>query len=263
MRNQRTYPKTIVLALILGLTSFRSIYGENIDRNIEIDELSSVYLGFERNGEELIVEINPIVDEFSRMLLSDAYNKSINDELFNRPEIVLCETDADVGNAIFHDLFSVKTESKSSLYSKSFSKSICKEAASSTAINRVYQFERFFFPLSTAVLTVDEGVITQIAFDDTCFSCSSASEMCIANAVAFANETETESFLSSQPKGGVGFDCGLSEKECADNPSLCDFVVFVVWRGTDINGESLRSSAKRISRFEQFNLQQIQDFISI
>jgi hypothetical protein len=102
------------------------------------------------------------------------------------------------------------------------------------------------FPHLTAVIDVDKGVVTGIAWDDACIFCSK--NECQENTFDFNGfQGNTKQF--NQPTGG----CFLEESVCIsfdlESRTDCDLLLYVVWTGTDKNGLELLSSAYRFSAF--------------
>jgi hypothetical protein len=98
------------------------------------------------------------------------------------------------------------------------------------------------FPLYTAVVTVDEGVVTGVVWDDGCHFCADSS--CEYNTYNFAGEVVSDH---------VGKDCYVADDSCKNTAGevseLCELNVYVVWSGTDSTGNYFRSAEKRFSRF--------------
>ena len=117
---------------------------------------------------------------------------------------------------------------------------------------------------------MNRGIVQGIAWDNACVFCSS--NLCLENTYNFDGVLAVG--LEGQSKG-----CNLAKKECdafqaeksdtcnekneckgkdctCDNE--CDIMIFVVWTGTDIDGNVFQSSS---SRFSAFPAQKIQDRI--
>lgn len=129
------------------------------------------------------------------------------------------------------------------------------------------------FPFLTAIIDVDRGIVKGIAWDNACVFCSP--ERCLENTYNFDGVLATG--LEGQSKG-----CFLEKKECdafqlakCDTCNAagectgedctdctcnneCDIRIYVVWTGTDIDGNPFQSSS---SRFSAFPAQRIQDRI--
>jgi hypothetical protein len=110
------------------------------------------------------------------------------------------------------------------------------------------------YPHLTAVITVNEGVVTGITWDNACVFCSA--EECQDNTYGFDGGLATEE-EAQQPVGA----CSISVPECKDSEKAeCDLLLYVVWTGTDSNGRDFTSSANRFSAFpkqtwsDRFNL---------
>lgn len=99
------------------------------------------------------------------------------------------------------------------------------------------------FPYLTAIVTVNEGVVTGITWDDACVFCSS--DECVDNTFNFDGELAT----AEEAEQKVG-SCPMTIEECeASETAECDIMLYVVWTGTDSNGKDFTSSANRFSAF--------------
>lgn len=128
------------------------------------------------------------------------------------------------------------------------------------------------FPFLTAIIDVDGGIVKGIAWDNACVFCSK--DRCLENTYDFDGNLQSEEVLQGQSKG-----CYLDETECnalqlakSDTcdkkgeckeegctcDSDCDIRIYVVWTGTDVDGNVFQSSS---SRFSAFPAQRIQDRI--
>lgn len=123
------------------------------------------------------------------------------------------------------------------------------------------------FPFLTAIIDVDGGIVKGIAWDNACVFCSP--DRCLENTYDFDGNLATN--LQGQSKG-----CYVDEKECnalqatksstctpageckekgCTCDSQCDIRIYVVWTGTDIDGNAFQSSSSRFSAFPAQNLQ--------
>ena len=105
------------------------------------------------------------------------------------------------------------------------------------------------YPFLTAIIDVKDGVITGISFDDACIFCDSKS--CSENTYGFDGELAD----IKQPTKG----CALSKVACdaihLSGGTQCDLQLYVVWTGTDDDGNVLSSADSRFSNFEPKQLQ--------
>jgi hypothetical protein len=128
-------------------------------------------------------------------------------------------------------------------------KNITVHVASQQALSfqkRYYDSFDKIYPHLTAVIDVSQGVVQGIAWDDACLFCSK--NECQENTFDFNGVLgNTKQF--NQPTGG----CFLEKPVCIQfNQDLrtdCDLILYVVWTGTDKNGDSMLSSAYRFSAF--------------
>lgn len=128
-----------------------------------------------------------------------------------------------------------------------------------------------FFPTLTAVITVVEGLVEAVFWDDGCWFCdendtedSGATGQVCANNAYDANDALFTSIIDEN----TGIDCALDTAECdaqiADNPDArpCDMRLYVVWSGTDSNGKYFSSAGSRLRVFTQYALPDMKGFIS-
>lgn len=110
----------------------------------------------------------------------------------------------------------------------------------SSAAGRVYSYV-------TAIISVKQGVIQGVTWDDGCYFCDAAT--CEPNLYRFATN------VSSQ-LGDQGYTCYNSmETTCkSENSSICDLTVYVGWTGTDSKGNYLSSAGMRMSQFKKYSI---------
>eukprot|EP00904_Undaria_pinnatifida_P009121 jgi/Undpi1/5339/HiC_scaffold_2.g00620.m1 len=115
-----------------------------------------------------------------------------------------------------------------------------------------YSFQKGFrlnrqlrtFPIHTAIITVDQGEVTGISWDDGCHFCGSAN--C---------EKNTYDYNGGTLLPDSGEDCFWLDSECnqegtdAKVSALCQLTVYVVWTGTDAKGNYFTSFSKRLSMY--------------
>mmetsp|Transcript_70035 Transcript_70035/g.195970 ORF Transcript_70035/g.195970 Transcript_70035/m.195970 type:complete len:169 (+) Transcript_70035:705-1211(+) len=92
------------------------------------------------------------------------------------------------------------------------------------------------FPLNVAIVNMDMGEVTGITWDYGCFNCGSDS--CAKNTYNYKGGTHSDGEA----------ECYMNDADCSSNK--CDMVVYVVWSGTDVNGNYLLSQQKRLSNFQ-------------
>jgi hypothetical protein len=102
------------------------------------------------------------------------------------------------------------------------------------------------FPFLTAIIDVENGVVKGITWDDACLFCTAND--CQPNTFNFQGRLASEE-EALQPVGG----CGVLTDACAtlqaENSVGCDLLLYVVWTGTDSQGNDFKSSAYRFSAF--------------
>ena len=136
------------------------------------------------------------------------------------------------------------------------------------------------FPIFTAIITLNRGVVSSIAYDEGCFFCAENTPTCDFTAL---HANFSQPIYDPQLKG-----CRREQAECYPpafdagglvgngtstaaanatflapnatdgapvlNASSCDLRVYVVWTGTDSRNNGLMSANKRFSRYRQFNV---------
>lgn len=161
------------------------------------------------------LNFSPIADQYSRFHVPESF-------------VQLVGTPKDELNKIFPGNITAHSESQTAL---SFQKLYY-----DSDTNRIY-------PHLTAIITVAEGNVTGITWDNACVFCSK--NECQDNTYGYNGQLATAD-EAQQPVGG----CSLSIEECeASEKAECDLLLYVVWAGTDSNGRDFTSSANRFSAF--------------
>ena len=111
----------------------------------------------------------------------------------------------------------------------------------------------FIFPYLTIIVDVVDGVVRGIAWDDACVFCEK--RQCIPNTYNF-DGTEATSEQASQPTNGCYLTKSICEVFQAAKNDICDLKLYVVWTGTDVNGNVLMSSDTRFSAFPPNRVQE-------
>ncbi len=104
------------------------------------------------------------------------------------------------------------------------------------------------FPVLTAIISVEKGVVAGITFDDGCVLCDN-NDHCVEN---------TLDYTGTQYYGpGATSDCYMNDDECASNAGnqTCNLSLYVTWTGTDARGNYLTSSSRRFSLFSTYSVQ--------
>ncbi|OQS07012.1 hypothetical protein THRCLA_20230 [Thraustotheca clavata] len=102
------------------------------------------------------------------------------------------------------------------------------------------------FPSFTAVITVVDGLIQGISWDDGCYLCNSTS--CASNIYSAPKVPLVNSAF------GSGNTCFHNQTACSSTENSCDLGIFVGWTGTDYNGNYLSSAGMRVSQFQQYSV---------
>ncbi|KAK1735325.1 hypothetical protein QTG54_013939 [Skeletonema marinoi] len=111
----------------------------------------------------------------------------------------------------------------------------------------------FIFPYLTIIVDVVDGVVRGIAWDDACVFCEK--KQCLPNTYNF-DGTEATSEQASQPTNGCYLTKAICEGFQATGSDACDLKLYVVWTGTDVNGNVLKSSDSRFSAFPPNRIQE-------
>ena len=109
--------------------------------------------------------------------------------------------------------------------------------------------EGLVYPHLTAIVDVDNGNVRGVTWDDACVFCGG--NECQNVVYNYDGILQTQG-TAGQPVGG----CPQTEAECLEDPNSCDLLLYVVWSGTDSDGNSFQSAA---SRFSMFPAQDIKD----
>ncbi|ETV94841.1 hypothetical protein H310_11507 [Aphanomyces invadans] len=109
------------------------------------------------------------------------------------------------------------------------------------------------YPILTAVVSVKQGEVQGISWDDGCYLCDMAS--CDPNLYSMPTIPLYSTAF------GDGSTCYKDHAECTNTTGLCDLSVYVGWTGTDANGNYLSSAGMRISQFQKYSVNSyISDF---
>ena len=111
----------------------------------------------------------------------------------------------------------------------------------------------FIFPYLTIIVDVVDGVVRGIAWDDACVFCEESK--CIPNTYNFDGTAATKE-TASQPTNGCYFPKDVCDAFHATQNYVCDLKLYVVWTGTDVNGNVLMSSDSRFSAFPPNRIQE-------
>ena len=84
------------------------------------------------------------------------------------------------------------------------------------------------FPQLTAIVSVAQGKVTGVSWDDGCYMCSAGSVECQEN--AYHNGT-----IVTSAKFGNRRSCGVARAHCEQFPASCDLTVYFSWQGTDVD----------------------------
>jgi hypothetical protein len=107
--------------------------------------------------------------------------------------------------------------------------------------------EHVTFPYMTAIINVDEGDVTSITWDTGCVFCNPSE--CVDNEFNF------DGTATSSPSQA----CQLPDSDClaATGDAVatnCPLQLYVVWTGTDADGQYLTSSEMRFSSYKSYSV---------
>jgi hypothetical protein len=236
------------------------------------------YLCITLNG--LVVSMfNVVVDKFSAIALQGSNaglppgTGFIQDGVGNVSSLEASSNASDT--RVFYQVFDVALLGAASAYPRVFKRLTYSHAAGAGG---ALVADIVTFPIYTAIITLNRGVVSSVAFDEGCFFCAENTPQCDYNAL-HANLSQT--IYDRDLKG-----CSLSQAACypasfsaaalagnasaaaaaAANATLaaaanatapaspCDLRLYVVWSGSDAKGNGLLSANKRFSRYRQFNV---------
>lgn len=153
--------------------------------------------------------------------------------------------------AAFRDLVGASNQTTSS--SLFTGKNITVSAASQSALSFVRMYHNVdlkrVYPFFTAVVDVQRGVVKGITWDDACVFCGGLGQ-CTETTYDYNGQLK-EAKTAGQPTRS----CSIPVDECftllstTPNSTECDLTFYVVWTGTDVNGQALQSHAYRFSEF--------------
>lgn len=103
--------------------------------------------------------------------------------------------------------------------------------------------QKRFIPVYTAIISVEQGTVIGVTFDEGCFFCPEADTTvsCIGN--TYINATGS---IADSP---VYRSCAST---CTG--AGCDLKLYLTWTGTDIRGNFFTTANLRFSRFRQFGI---------
>ena len=108
---------------------------------------------------------------------------------------------------------------------------------SSTALVRYEDSDGklWIFTQLSMVIVLDNGLVSELIWDEGCYSCSS--DKCI--------------------KG----NCAIPINECQAGSGNCDFSAYISWYGTDSNGRYLLSAGQRLSQFQSTSAKTYYEYV--
>ena len=150
-------------------------------------------------------------------------------------------------------------------FPKSFRKLCSRTEAATTCATTV--------PVLTLVVHMTDGTVDWVMWDETpCNACGL--EQCVATGCSgygrcrCGPDGTCDAFLdkNGMPNSEDGFrlfkECAAKDDECAgktddEGRNPCDLRVYLAWDGTDKNGQVLKSSGLRLSRFKSYSAKNI------
>ena len=101
------------------------------------------------------------------------------------------------------------------------------------------------FPYMTAIITVESGDVKSITWDTGCVFCNPSE--CVDNEYGFDGDA------TSDP----GKSCMVPDADCHNGDDVaanCPLQLYVVWTGTDADGQYLTSSEMRFSNYKSYSV---------
>lgn len=134
----------------------------------------------------------------------------------------------------------------------------------------------------TAIITVAEGIITGVTWDDGCYGCTyrapNIGDAGCSDSIMSVNSTsKTYNIMSKDSPNNAYFNgywdtlCGSGCQTCYSSKAWCDekckdkvfcdcdLTIYVVFTGTDASGRYLKSAGLRFSRFQAYSLNSLID----
>lgn len=132
---------------------------------------------------------------------------------------------------------------------------------------KMYRKDGKTFPLITAIISMENGVVQGILYDDGCSFCEGDgwgksdgnqlySSSCVPNTYEYNGALYTGSTSTS--------NCYIEDSNCmysnGEFNEMCNLHVYVTWTGTDKNGNYLTSSQERFSLFNDGSVASFVDY---
>ena len=226
---RRTSSRLAAAAFVVALFApvARCCMSQGGSTTVEIGKATSVCLVM--NGRKVLL-MTPKADDFSRFTLKDSFSdmEKCSDDYFtsdascpfNKTEPVQGCRGTDIPDGGFSTNFYVESLGVKTQYKKVM----------------VNPCDELFFPLLTVIVTVKDGAVVGVNWDDGCYMCDpnvgTGDNPCVLNAFnKTSNERLDEATLT---KGRItGKDCAITATECAkkkaDGTNVCEQNVYVVW----------------------------------
>jgi hypothetical protein len=120
------------------------------------------------------------------------------------------------------------------------------ESQTALSFQRLYHDgDTKLYPFLTAIVTVNEGNVTGITWDDACIFCG----LFQCEDITYGFDGQMVTADEAQQKVG---GCPLTVDDCkGSDKAKCDLLLYVVWQGTDSTGREFASSSSRFSAFPQ------------
>ena len=258
-----------ILALALPQTAV-SCAPQGVDTIAKVGDKTYVCLVVNSKRVTLFM---PKADEYTRITLQGSFNStSFDTETLTSPSSGECTT-----STVFNT-----NEPKACKYSVVHVESMGKRSLAKAY--KVYHHDsntpKWSFPILTAVISVKNGKVQGITWDDGCHFCQDETDECVSNIFTLPsnrfNETTkiSDSAISTLKLDGLGKNCRVKanpdldtitkardctgptcykyNKYCIDGN--CDLKIFVVWTGTDSEGNYFTSASLRFSRFAKYSI---------
>eukprot|EP00943_MAST-04B_sp_MAST-4B-sp1_P001018 g1018.t1 len=259
-----------VIVLILLPTTILSCAPEGVTTISKVGDKTYVCLVINSKRVSLFM---PQADQYTRINLQDSFNSTNFDtETLTSPT---------TGECTFATRFN-SAEPKACKYTVIHVESMGKRSLAKAY--KVYHHDentpKWAFPILTIVISVKKGKVQALTWDDGCHFCQDVGDSCQSNIFTLPtnrfNETikVSDTAISKLMLDGLGKNCRVDanpgvdiltkardctgtecqqyNKYCVDGN--CDLKLFVVWTGTDSEGNYFKSASLRFSRFAKYSI---------
>lgn len=262
---------TMVFALILLPKTILSCAPDGVDTISKVGDKTYVCLVINSKRVSLFM---PKADQYTRLNMKDSFtsNSTFGTETLQSPSTGECTVstrfNSNEPKACKYTMIHVESMGKRSL------------AKAYKVFDHDSTTPKWSFPILTIVISVKQGKVQALTWDDGCHFCQDATDECASNIFTLPtnrfNETMkvSDNVIGKLMLDGLGKNCRVKAdpgmdiiqkaKDCT-GPSCsqynkfcidgnCDLKLFVVWTGTDAEGNYFKSASLRFSRFAKYSI---------